>query len=357
MTDPSNPIDQFASEVEDARRGVADLQTKVRLADLNDEIEDLESHIAALSQRLTALRSRGYAFEKGLEDRVSNLVVRWGSLKPTVQARVNQEIQNLSYSIRPLETELSRLMPLNRNPSAGQALLNQMKSEIDTLKSKTDAAQRAINGLYDTFGSEANQVIDHLNTLEWMCTQLEAACFDLLPTEACVMAVKATWYRDSKEDKDDPDGYLFLTDQRLLFEQNQEVATKKVLFITTEKKKVQQVLFEVPVTLIQDVKALKKGLFQNEDHLELHFQAGAPFSMAALHIFSQDCTTWAGLINSSRTGDIQKTRAIAIDAAAAALVKSAPTSCPSCNGALTQPVLRGMDSITCPYCGTVIRLT
>ena len=46
------------------------------------------------------------------------------------------------------------------------------------------------------------------------------------------MAVRATW---QKGGEDNPQGILYLTDQRLLFEQKQEIGAKKVLFITTEK--------------------------------------------------------------------------------------------------------------------------
>jgi hypothetical protein len=37
-------------------------------------------------------------------------------------------------------------------------------------------------------------------------------------------------------------------------------------------------------------------------------------------------------------------------------VKAAPSQCPSCGGNINQVVLRGMDSLTCDYCGYVIRL-
>ena len=36
-------------------------------------------------------------------------------------------------------------------------------------------------------------------------------------------------------------------------------------------------------------------------------------------------------------------------------VKNAPTKCPSCGGAINQPILRGMVSLSCEYCGDVIR--
>jgi rRNA maturation endonuclease Nob1 len=37
-------------------------------------------------------------------------------------------------------------------------------------------------------------------------------------------------------------------------------------------------------------------------------------------------------------------------------VKSAPSQCPACGGAFTQPFPRGMDSLTCPFCGNGMRL-
>jgi DNA-directed RNA polymerase subunit RPC12/RpoP len=39
-----------------------------------------------------------------------------------------------------------------------------------------------------------------------------------------------------------------------------------------------------------------------------------------------------------------------------AKVKAAPTVCPRCGAAMTAPVLRGVDSIRCEYCGNVVRL-
>lgn len=74
------------------------------------------------------------------------------------------------------------------------------------------------------------------NTLDWG----ESASFGFLPGESVVRAVKAVWTRDQKEDREDPDGILFLTDQHLIFEQREEIASKKVLFVTTERQKVQQ---------------------------------------------------------------------------------------------------------------------
>ena len=169
------------------------------------------------------------------------------------------------------------------------------------------------------------------------------------------MAVKAVWCKDVKERNDDPEGVLYLTDQRLIFEQKEEVATKKILFITTEKKKVQELKWEIPVVLTDEVKPSKQGMLKNEDHLDIRFGEGATLESAHLHIW-QEGTEWLQLLNKAKTKDFDKGRAVAIDQAEVEKVKAVPAQCPSCGANMGQVILRGQDSVKCEYCGFVIRL-
>jgi hypothetical protein len=227
---------------------------------------------------------------------------------------------------------------------------------VDTLEGKASAAETLISGMYDSLEREFAQLTAFLGRIDWMLDQLSVASYKLLATECGVMAVKAVWCPNGKEDKDDPEGWLLLTDQRLFFEQKEEVATKKVLFITTEKQLVQKLLFEVPLALVEDVKASKLGVFKNEDHLDLRLASGAPYPTAHFHIDGQSCEEWQALINRVKAKDLDQDRAVAIDQAAVEKVKAAPTTCPACGANINVPVLRGQDSISCPYCGKVIKL-
>ena len=87
----------------------------------------------------------------------------------------------------------------------------------------------------------------------------------------------------------------------------------------------------------------------------MRFGSGVPFDVLHVHI-CQRGDEWKALLKRAKAKEFDGTRAIAIDEAAVEKVKDAPTKCPSCGGAINQVVLRGMESITCEFCGDVIRL-
>ena len=233
--------------------------------------------------------------------------------------------------------------------------VDRLTTQVEALKGRAEAAQNSIRGSYDDFEDNVDSVEYHLEKLEWMLTELAEASFDLLATESGIMAVKAVWAKDGKERKDDPEGVLYLTDQRLIFEQKEKVATKKVLFIATEKKLVQEKLWEAPVALIEEAKARKEGFMNKDDFIEVHFGSGLSYDSAHVHVW-EPADEWMALIKRAKAKEFDATRAIAISAEEVEKVKSAPTQCPSCGGVINQIVLRGMDSISCEYCGAVIRL-
>ena len=251
--------------------------------------------------------------------------------------------------------QMPQLNAAARNPAAAGGLLNSMQSAVNMLNSKVTATENTIEGMYDQLNNQVSQFKKHLTEIDYLLAQLAEATFQLLPTEGGIAAIKAVWCKTGKEQKGDPEGVLYLTDQRILFEQKEEIVTKKMLFVATEKQKVQQLQIECPVALVEKVETSKQGMLRNEDHIELRFASGAPLEFAHFHIW-QDNTTWQKLINRAKSKDFDKGRAVTIDQAEVDKVKAAPSQCPSCGGNITQVVMRGMDKITCEYCGFVIRL-
>jgi hypothetical protein len=357
MPDTSqSPAEQLAAEITSLQSRVNSIQDDVLLASLRNEMATIDNSTDGLPQQIVDLRSRGYVFESDLEGKAADLKQRWSTQRPLVMQQISQQANWLDMDMRQLQSTMSQLASRSGIPPMAQPYLAQAKSQLNALESKASAAKSTIEGIYSPFTNDANKIEAHLKEIDWMLIQISQAAFQLMPTEAGIMAVNATWVKSGKESKDDPQGVLYLTDQRLIFEQKQEIATKKVLFVVTEKQKVQKLLLEVPILLTQDIKPSKQGLFGHEDHIELSFASSAPFNNAHFHLNGQDCNAWQGLINRAKVKDFDKGRSVPLDKTEVEKVKTAPTQCPICGGAITKPVLRGMDSITCDYCGGVIRL-
>jgi len=354
MATPS-PAQQIADDIRALQNKVNSLQDGVRLAKVRDAVEDMQTKISSQPQRIATARGRGYVFEKDLEAQAQSYIDSWALLYPNLQMQINQQSTMLINSLRPIEMQMPQLTAAAYNPAVARGILNTMQSAVSQLESKVSAAESTIRGMYDQFERQVSEFIRHLDQVEYMLTQLAEATFGLLPTEGGIAAVKAVWCKTGKEQKDDPEGVLYLTDQRLIFEQKEEIATKKVLFIATEKQKVQGLQLETPVALVDNVQTSKAGLLKNEDHIEVRFQPGAPVQSAHFHIW-QECAAWQGLINRAKSKDFDKGRAVAIDQAEVEKVKAAPTQCPACGGAITQVVMRGQDTIKCEFCGNVMRL-
>lgn len=354
MAAPS-PIQQLASDVNTLKSKFSSLQENIHLAQIRDSVEDIQTKVKGLSQRVKELRLKGYVFEKELDTKALDFTKQWLALFPSINQQINVQSTNFQAIIRPIEAQMTRVNSLLNNPVLARPILASAQSNINMLEDKITAAERTINGMFDEFANEVAQVDRHLDEIDYMLKQLSEATFRLFPTEAGIAAIKAVWCKTGKEEKDDPDGILFLTDQRVLFEQKEEIATKKVLFIATEKQKVQALLLEAPVALLDAVATSKMGLLKNENHIEIIFLSGAPIPMAHFHIW-QDCATWQGLLNKTKSKEFDKDRAVVIDQAEVEKVKSAPTQCPSCGASLNNVILRGQETIKCEYCGGLIRL-
>lgn len=354
MTTPS-PAEQIASEISSLQTKIGWMQDSTRLKSALDTVEDLQTSVNGMQQRIAGMRTKGYVFEKDLEAQAADFVRQWSQLHPSIVTQINMQSASLQGSLRSIEIKMNQLNGLRTNPSAARPLITSIQSEMDMLEDKVRSAENTINGMYNSFGSQVFVVKRHLDQIDYLLAQLAEAKFTLLPTEGGIMAVKAIWCKDVKERDDDPEGVLYLTDQRLMFEQKEEVATKKILFITTEKQKVQDLKWEIPVALIQEVKPSKQGLLKNEDHLDLRLGEGASLESVHLHIW-QEGNEWLQLLNRAKTKDFDKNRAVAIDQAEVEKIKSLPVQCPSCGANLDQIVLRGQDNVKCEYCGFVIRL-
>ena len=348
----NSAFDQLKRDIDSVRSDLSGLIKKVSFSSVRDEAAELETKIFNFPLRIKMLRERKYAFNKALESQAREFQNQWNAKQSQVQNQITLQANSLQAQLRPLESKITAIS-LGSTPAF---IVKTLQNEVDAFKTKADAAEDAIQELFNSLKQEFDKSARQADLIEKALDNSESASFGFLPGESVFMTTKAVWTRDNKEEKEDPEGILFLTDQRLLFEQRQEIAKKKVLFVTTEREKVQKLQFETPVVSVESIKATKQGMFKNEDWLEFQLPNGSFAREVKLHLDGQDCNLWQQLINRIKSGDIASDRAIEVDTESVEKARSAPTKCPNCGGAITKPVLRGQDTIKCDFCGEIIRL-
>ncbi|MDP2976858.1 MAG: hypothetical protein Q8N45_11690 [Anaerolineales bacterium] len=114
MATPS-PARQIADDIRALQTRIGWLQDSVRLAKVRDAVEDLQTAVNGMGQRIANLRQRGYAFEKELENQATNLVQQWALLYPNLQMQINTQSAYLMNALRPIEMQMPQL---NAGPAA-----------------------------------------------------------------------------------------------------------------------------------------------------------------------------------------------------------------------------------------------
>jgi hypothetical protein len=339
--------EETRAKLDELQDQLGDLQESLLMTHIYDEMEETETALSLLPSQIEELRTKGYVFRSFLENKVGVLTEQWEEAYDRVSDEVKQRQRDLERESDTAESTLRQAM------SGRASQISRAESAIETLERKVDAAQSAARAMYDTLQENVDQTRRQVEEIGWLLDQIDEATFQLHPAEDPVMACKAQHMETKKEG---PEGVLYLTDERLIFEQKEEIATKKVLFITTEKEKVQEPIFEVLVGHIDEVKTTQKGFLGHKEMMELLFAPEADLSEATLRLHGADNEEWARTVGRIKSGEIDKERTQPKDEAVVEAVRAAPTTCPTCGAAITAEIVRGMTEITCEYCGSVIRL-
>ncbi len=350
-TSAGTSSEESRAKLDELQDRLGDLQESLLLTSAHSDMGDLETALSLLPAEIEELRTRGYVFRSFLENKINVLAKQWDEIDSRVSREVSRRQRELGREADVAESALRQAM------SGRASQVSRAESAIETLERKVKAALSAVEAMYGALQQNVNQTRSQVEQIRWLLDQVDEACFQLYPAEDPVTACQAQYMETKKEG---PKGVLYLTDERLIFEQKEEKATKKILFITTEKEKVQQLIFEVPIGQIEEVKSSQKGFLGRKEMLELLFAPEADLSGATLRLRGVENEEWARLIGRVKSGEIAKERTrpkdeSAVESAVEA-ARAAPTKCPTCGATLSVEIVRGMREITCEYCGSVIRL-
>ncbi len=328
------------------------------LANMRAALLKLDATLCAFPVTVQAVREKGYIFDNSLEREIATLNQQWDATMP----KIMNEVLRRSQELTALSVDVGRRFPWDGTGTEPPA----RASAIWDLERSISSAESSIQGMYARLEAHIRDVEGRLRRAQELMDRFAQAGFRLQPNEYPVAACAAR-YLTGTGDEEGPNGFLFLTDRRLIFEQNEDVVLEKKLFFATKKEHVQEVKLDVPVGAIKKIEAEDKGFMGHKDFLLLRFQEPpAPRPGARFHIQASN-EKWVALINKVISGEIDADRVGAKTVVERVAAETAggppaeekpalPTNCPTCGAPIKVQVVRGMTSITCEYCGAQMRV-
>ncbi|MGD8751374.1 MAG: hypothetical protein PVG14_08120 [Anaerolineales bacterium] len=296
---------EIATEVATLQDSISDLESRGSYQRIESDIAELDKDLNHVLTLLESARAKGYAYQSDLEDIAYKAMDQWQSIREQVEDKVQHHAKLMQRNLSGLNNQIKRLNASVQNPKRASSLLQNTETQINDLLSELQATERILQENYHDIQTEVFQLNTRLTDIHWALDQLSDADFKLDRGEDLVMAVPARW---DQEGKDDPEGVLYLTNQRFIFERKEKIATKKVLFITTSSELVQEIMIDQSLTDLENVKAINKGLFGHQDFIEVDFTVSG-LEGINLHIDGQNSDDWKNLIEKAKSGVIESERA------------------------------------------------
>lgn len=235
------------------------------------------------------------------------------------------------------------------------AIIGQLEGAMARAEKSIEGSKERIQALYGNVPGNVGQTESQLSDIETWLERAKTANFEWNAGEDMYMVVKAEWKKTGNK-KEDPDGFLYITSQRLVMEQ----AEKKGGFMGFGGKRVEELLWESPIGAMEEIDYEKKGLLGGIDLIHIRFGSGGPFGDVTLEVKEGiHARVFASKLQQAASGAIERERGLERSDAEKAFVDAIadlPTTCPVCGATLDQEVTRGMTQLECAYCGAIVRI-
>ncbi len=326
------------------------LAQEVGLTQIANTVSEIGQKASTLAGSLADARRRGYIFAAYLESKIQVITERWSPVDEQVRRMLPGEAMRLRQPFDEVERVINAARSVTAYEAKLASLLPKVEAELEQAERLKDDAVARIKALYEPLSREISQTDFQIGQIKGMLDQRDEASFPFLADEHVFLVAKAEY---DSPGRDDPEGLLFLTDQRLVFEQKETTGKKLGLF---GGKKTQELEWEIPLHLIEKVEAENKGIFGGKDMLNFTFKSGAPMAIAAVEVKGGvQSKFWAAQIMRMIRGETNDERAIQPDAETLESLAKAPTDCPICGASLPM-LVANQRQIACEFCGCVIRV-
>lgn len=355
MADQQGPTKQelLAQRMDGIQREFNSLEPRAQLTSLYEDVGDIDQMLIDLPIELKDVRSRGYVHNRQLKDMLETLDGEWRKARPRIERMLKAQINQLETPLNNAQSQVQKM----RTKTESSA--NAAETAVNSLESRIESAETSIKSQYDGVETQLNTISWQLEQVTEMMDWIDSSDeITLREAEGPLAAVEAEWHADGKNEG--PDGILILTDQRLLFEQREEIVTKKKFgLFKSESKEIQKLHLQIETADIDDVSHKEEGGFLGmgkKDILELVLSASAPVSRARFHLKGEESSDWAEMVKLVTSREIDKDRAdkYVKDVEIADETASAfPETCPNCYAQVPPPP-RGIVKVECEFCGAII---
>jgi len=325
-------------------------QVEGQLNWLSGSIAYIDSMTTSLPSRFKALRTNGFVHRVGIENQLSNLINNWNMTRTGLSSNIDAFSQQLRTEISSLKSEGDELLNRINQPFALEFVL---RGEIAIFNSKVDnftsKAHGQINQAKSGF-TELRQNIEKIesitNDAENSINSTQSASFALIEREHPILCIKAKKHEPGEKNE----GRIILTDQRLLYETEKEVAIEKKFFIAIKTKTSRTLDLEIPLGIVKEAHKGRVGLIAWEG-IYLELRPGQKFNQAIFDTTGDDTEKLIESIDYVLSGQADK------DKAMIAVEEKPPEGpkaflCIKCGAPLDVATTRGIAEVECNYCGT-----
>jgi hypothetical protein len=343
--------EETQQQFDDLQEKYDDLVEAVSFADINRRVSNITSRVTELPAKIEELRGRGYVYASYLENKASVFGQQWEEIRERVTSSIDEATETLDGDVRRPKTLLTTLERQLDNEAMFGKLSEQASGAIESLEQGVDAAKERIEAIFETLERDLDSTYRQLSDMAWYMDQKDEASFDFGPAETVFLVADAELVLSGKK-RQDPDGVLFLTNQRLVFEQKEKTGKRMGMF---GGKMEQEVEWEVPLSAVDKIEIENQGMFGGKDMMHFEVNEGDLRRVTVEVKGKADNKFWQKQINRMIRGEAEDERAIEPDAEMLESLQNAPTACHVC-GATLPKLVAGQTEISCEYCGTVVRI-
>lgn len=309
-------------------------------------IESLDGRIQSLPARIARVRQGNYRVMTHLETDQASLSEAWMELSPGLRSTASLKGEIVRAGIRDLQQALTY-----RRGRTDYDLgnLRDIEAGIPGLRSDLSEMQGAVVGTLSPLEKRFQSIDKDLRRAESTVSIVSRASFPWEEGESPIIAAKA------KDLNKDLEGFITLTNRRFIFEQEKEIALKKVLFVVTEKKVVRELVVQKPIGMVTRLAKGKVGFFKGAG-LFVEFASETGIPEMKFDTTSQDAEWLTESHNYIISGRANEELAAVTPAVTADQEVPKLVACPICGAPYQEKIYLGQTSVNCKYCGAVVSI-